>query len=207
MTAAVEERVCANPRCDKPLVRRDKERPYSFARRVYCSSPCADAAGARGRKQAPLPPRSCARPGCSKRLVRRKLENLADWKARVYCSAVCNQERATPVSGRRATTVVEVPSGVAEVASVVEQTWMGLAACKTADPERFAPIEKEERAGLDRCRQAAAAFCRRCPVAGSCRRFAAETGQQGVWGAQLRQMRNGRIETEPLLGAPARRAS
>lgn len=204
MTAAIEVRVCARAGCGAPLVRRESEGTTNWKARKFCSVVCADIR--RGRKPTVVPPRTCAREGCTARLVRRQSprENSEDWRARRFCSAECNHNRFTPAPPRQ---LVQVPKSVAEQVPVSEQKWMRFAACTGADPERFSPIEKFERTGRDRCRQAAAEFCRRCPVVGACHAFAQATDQQGVWAAQLRQVRGGKTSVEPLLGAPAEAAS
>lgn len=201
MTAAIEVRACAG--CSSPLVRRDNEGSYNWTRRKYCSKRCsAEDRGApgRARPRSDVPnDRRCAWAGCGGQLKRRLGEHTADWVSRRYCSQKCQRSRYAPVVG--------VPKPVFTlVVEERDQSWRPLAKCAGADPNRFGPIEQHERNGLDRCRRAAAEFCRGCPVVAACHRYAEEGDEQGVWAARLRQSRGGKVVVEPLLGEPAESA-
>lgn len=104
-------------------------------------------------------------------------------------------------------TVRTLPVSIVTGLDVQDQKWMRHGNCRGVDPDLFNPVEQFERDGRDRCRRAAATYCRPCPSRSACRRYAESRLEQGVWGAVLFQNRNGRIAVEPLLGAPARRAS
>jgi WhiB family transcriptional regulator, redox-sensing transcriptional regulator len=59
--------------------------------------------------------------------------------------------------------------------------WMSQAACRGEDPGLFFPVG--ETGPPLRQVERALAVCRRCPVLATCRRYAMDTGQQGIWGA------------------------
>lgn len=205
MTAAVVVRVCANPNCGKDLVRRDNEGVANWTRRRYCCMQCsADDRSAPGRAKARREvanDRRCAWAGCGGPLKRRVGERTKDWLDRRFCCKQCHESRYIPVLGRVAKPVFPVV-----VADKRDQSWKDVAACRGADPNRFGPIEKHERTGMDRCRRAAAQFCQACPVAAACHRYAEAGDEQGVWAARLRQNRNGKVVVQPLFGAPAEEA-
>lgn len=206
MTAAVEidldARVCRRPGCGAPLVRREREGATNWKARRYCTKECSwDDRGAPGRAKARtrvdvVDDRRCAWAGCAGPIVRRDGERRSEWLARVFCSRECQLSRYKPV------TVVK--PRFAPVVEERDQSWRPMAACRGADPNLFGPIEQHEKNGLDRCRRAAAEFCRRCPVAAACHRYAEEGDEQGVWSGRLRQSRGGKVTVERLFGpAPA----
>ena len=203
MTAAVEDvRVCRRPGCEAPLVRRDNEGATNWKARQYCTKECSWAdRGAAGRARARnrvgvLDDRRCAWAGCGGPLQRRRGERTADWLSRRFCSQKCNESRFRPVKVAKPV----FPAVVDER----DQSWRPQAACLGANPNRFGPIEQHEKDGMDRCRRAAAEFCRRCPVAAACHQYAEQGDEQGVWSGRLRQNRNGRVTVERLFGpAPA----
>jgi len=197
MTAAIETRVCANPRCNRELERRNNEGSTNWKIRKYCSKACsADDRSAPGRarpRSQAVNDRRCAWAGCAGPIVRRDGERTKEWLSRVYCSRQCQLRRFTPVTG---------PPKPVFVVPVDErdQSWREGAACLGADPNRFGPIEQHERDGMDRCRRAAAEFCRGCPVLAACHRYAEAGDESGVWAGRLRQLRGGKVTVEPLLG-------
>jgi hypothetical protein len=149
------------------------------------------------RRPITLPPRTCLRDGCSNRLVRRTdpWENTADWRRRVFCSDVCNENRNNPVTRRPAKPALVV-------ADDRDTSWQAEARCKKADPRLFGPVEQFERNGRDRCRRVANLYCRPCPSRNACFQYAEEGEEQGCWGGALFQNRGGKVQVEPLLGAP-----
>jgi WhiB family redox-sensing transcriptional regulator len=59
-----------------------------------------------------------------------------------------------------------------------EEDWQLQAACRTADPELFFPLEGESSGATETARD----ICKKCQVIGSCLKLAVETGEDfGIW--------------------------
>lgn len=82
--------------------------------------------------------------------------------------------------------------------------WQHRAACREEDPELFFPVGTSGPALLKI--EEAKAVCRRCPVMGSCREWALETGQDaGVWGGLSEDERRAMSRRASRARARARR--
>ena len=80
-------------------------------------------------------------------------------------------------------------------------TWRNAAACRDADPERFAPRGQLSRELERELRITGREFCAGCPVIAECKAFADETSAQGVWGGEYRHNASGkRPDCAALLG-------
>lgn len=69
----------------------------------------------------------------------------------------------------------------------LDETWRLQAACRSADPRLFAPVEEGERFKHYPPRAVeAASYCHQCPVFDTCKAYADARHEQGVWAGAFR---------------------
>lgn len=91
--------------------------------------------------------------------------------------------------------------------------WRERAACRTADPRLFDPLDHEEIQGgsphpLAHPRiQQAITVCDSCPVRGMCGRWATQTNQIGVWGGRYRRQTKASRSAGTLRGRSGKAAA
>lgn len=82
-------RICRNPDCRKPLVRRPGERPNRFLRRVTCGPTCGVSAAHEHQRSTAKPEHIAHCAICEARLVRREHEEYGDFRNRQTCGMEC----------------------------------------------------------------------------------------------------------------------
>lgn len=80
--------------------------------------------------------------------------------------------------------------------------WRDKAVCRDQDPELFFS-DAEGGSALQRMRQVAETYCRRCPALEVCAQYADDRRERGLWAGTYRSYRTGPYGRTPLFpGAP-----